>query len=193
MPVLYSFRRCPYAIRARLALRCAGIDVRIVEVNLKNKPKEMLDYSPKGTVPVLVLENKKVIDESLDIVFWATECSDGRIRSMTPSEQTFFDDLSCSFVPALNRFKYHTRYPDVQLDKERAVLDAYLMRFEVWVKDNIVQSKIDCVGQVEILLLPFIRQYAMTNEDVFLSLNIPSLHVWFQNWMHDPIFIHVMQ
>ena len=70
-PILYSFRRCPYAIRARMILDLCGIDFCLREVALSNKPKEMLKASPKGTVPILILPQKKVLDESMDIVFWA--------------------------------------------------------------------------------------------------------------------------
>ena len=68
---LYSFRRCPYAIRARWALKLCGIPFQVCEVDLKNKPKELLSHSPKGTVPVLILPDGQVLDESMDIVRWA--------------------------------------------------------------------------------------------------------------------------
>jgi len=75
-PILYTFRRCPYAMRSRLALTYAGIAVEFREIELKNKPQAMLDISPKGTVPVLQLENGQIIDESLDIMLWALQQHD---------------------------------------------------------------------------------------------------------------------
>ena len=75
-PVLYSFRRCPYAIRARMAIRAAGIKLELREVLLAEKPQAMLDASAKGTVPVLVLPDGQVIDESLDIMLWSLQQND---------------------------------------------------------------------------------------------------------------------
>ena len=71
LPIVYSFRRCPYAMRARMAMARAGSNARLREVVLRDKPEAMLDVSPKGTVPVLVLPNGEVIDESLDVMLWA--------------------------------------------------------------------------------------------------------------------------
>ena len=75
-PILYSFRRCPYAMRARLALQASGVLVEIREIKLQNKPEELLQCSPKGTVPVLILNSEEVLDESLDIIWWALKISD---------------------------------------------------------------------------------------------------------------------
>ena len=76
LPILYSFRRCPYAMRARLAIDAAGIVVETREILLRDKSVAMLQVSKKGTVPVLVLPNGEVIDESLDIMFWASHQND---------------------------------------------------------------------------------------------------------------------
>ena len=76
LPVLYSFRRCPYAMRARLAIQAAGLECRLREVVLRDKPQEMLEVSPKGTVPVLILEDGRVVDESLDVMLHALEGND---------------------------------------------------------------------------------------------------------------------
>ena len=94
-PVLYSFRRCPYAIRARLALRYAGISYELKEVALRDKPAEMLALSPKGTVPVLHLHDGRVLDQSLDIMRWALvqHDPDGWLSSApTESMQALIND-----------------------------------------------------------------------------------------------------
>ncbi len=76
MATLFSFRRCPYAMRARMALEASGADLELVEVSLRNKPARMLELSPKGTVPVVELDDGTVIDESLDIMLWTLRNQD---------------------------------------------------------------------------------------------------------------------
>ena len=114
LPVLYSFRRCPYAIRARLALRISGLPLELREVSLKSKPPEMLALSAKGTVPVLVLPDGLVIDESLDIMRWALSQNDPEAWL---SHGPLNDMLALiaindgKFKHALDRYKYPNRYP----------------------------------------------------------------------------------
>ncbi|OEH45913.1 hypothetical protein lpari_03101 [Legionella parisiensis] len=108
-PILYTFRRCPYAIRARMALTYSKIQVEQCEVGLKNKPQEMLLASPKGTVPVLILENGLVIDESIDIMVWAlTQFDPDNWLSIGEKEKWHelirLNDLK--FKPILDNYKY---------------------------------------------------------------------------------------
>jgi glutaredoxin 2 len=117
-PILYSFKRCPYAMRARMALKLANIKCEIREIRLNNKPDHMLKVSPKGTVPILILDNK-VIDESMDIINWVLNKVDvfkGNIEqdkvNLTKELVTTFDD---KFKYHLDRYKYSTRYKDVNL------------------------------------------------------------------------------
>ena len=124
-PILYSFRRCPYAIRARMAICYSGIRVELREVRLANKPSCMLNWSPKGTVPVLVIADDTVIDESIDIMRWALSVNDpddwARIFNVPLSEQLnqliYRNDFS--FKANLDRYKYADRYPQKTANEYR--------------------------------------------------------------------------
>ena len=113
LPILYSFRRCPYAIRARLALAYAGIAVEIREVALKNKPEQMLAISPKGTVPVLQLPDGRVLEESLDIMHWALAHHDPEHwLAFDTKAETLIKWNDGDFKYSLDRYKYAARYPE---------------------------------------------------------------------------------
>ena len=119
-PILYSFRRCPYAIRARMALVLAGIDFELREINLRDKPSTFLVTSPKGTVPVLVLPNGRVIEESLEIVDWVCEqCPHLKSQDLRQYSH-LLHQLDHDFRPASRHIKYPDRYPEFRLDQEHA-------------------------------------------------------------------------
>lgn len=112
LPILYSFRRCPYAIRARMSLKMAGINYELRNILLKDKPTQMLEVSSKGTVPVLVLEDK-VIDESLDVMLWALKQYDPLfLLDNLDKSLELIKTNDTSFKIALDRYKYPTRYED---------------------------------------------------------------------------------
>ena len=114
-PTLYSFRRCPYAMRARLALRLCKIECIIREISLKAKNREFLKVSPKGTVPVLVLPNGKVLEESLDIINWALEQNDTNKLKVNDKltkqiNEKYIQLFDSEFKFHLDRYKYSSRY-----------------------------------------------------------------------------------
>ena len=137
-PVLYSFRRCPYAVRARMALHYAGCQVDIHEVSLKAKPLEMLERSPKGTVPVLILEDR-VLEQSLDIMHWALAQNDPDdwLLAQAPAGQRQIADLieenDQVFKLNLDRYKYAVRHPE-----------HHPSITERWAKSFCASWKIDC-------------------------------------------------
>jgi len=115
LPILYSFRRCPYAMRARLAIAYSGIKLELREIVLRNKPEEMLAISPKGTVPVLQLPSGEVIDESIDIMRWALaqhDPNDWYSEPYIPAIESLITQNDESFKPWLDRYKYADRYPE---------------------------------------------------------------------------------
>ena len=164
LPILYSFRRCPYAMRARLALYASGIAVEHREIELKNKPVCMLAASPKGTVPVLVLPDGQVIDESLDIMRWALQAQDP--LHWWPNDPLRFTaaialikDNDGPFKYALDRYKYPRRFG---LEDGAAWRDAgaeFLLRLEA-----VLLTQPQLAGQQQGLcdaaLAPFVRQFA---------------------------------
>ncbi|MGH8499006.1 MAG: glutathione S-transferase N-terminal domain-containing protein, partial [Methylococcales bacterium] len=121
LPLLYSFRRCPYAIRARLAIATSGIEVHLHEVDLKAKPQSMLQLSPKATVPVLVLPDGRVIDESLDIMLWALRQHDpSHLLADPENAMMLIKRNDGQFKQALDRYKYPERYPEFPVAHYRA-------------------------------------------------------------------------
>jgi glutathione S-transferase len=190
-PILFSFRRCPYAIRARMSLSLANIAYEHREIDLKNKPKEMLRYSPKATVPVLILPNK-VIDESYNIVKWALETSkmntwtDGLLN---PSTQLLLERLHQHFIPALNRYKYSTRYEMVNLNNELTTINQYLELLNTQLKEHGFISK-STASALDILIFPFIRQFTKAHS---IGLDAyPLLLRWCHYWTTSQTFNETM-
>ena len=184
---LYSFRRCPYAIRARWALELCKIAFTIVEVDLKNKPEHLLSISPKGTVPVLYGDGL-LLEESVDIVKWAfaLRCPKG----WQAVDHVLADDLITrlmeSFVPSLNRFKYATRYENVDIMYEQSVMESYLKTLAP--KEGVMGPKswVDCV------VLPLVRQAYLADDTWHESWSRPVLD-WYQRMIESPEFVAVMQ
>lgn len=198
VPLLYSFRRCPYAMRARMALRYSGLPLEIHEVSLKAKPEEMLRLSPKGTVPVLVLPNGTVIDESLDIMRWAlTENDPDDWLMLGHSEETqlaaaLIMENDGPFKQALDRYKYSIRYPEQPRDDYRAQGEVFLTRLEGLLSDKPWLCR-DACSYADIAIFPFIRQFASADETWFSQSPYPNLQDWLQALITSSLFIQIMQ
>ena len=194
-PILYSFIRCPYAMRARMILKLADIKCELREVRLNNKPKHMLEASPKGTVPVLILEDK-IIDESIDIVNWAlniTNVFEGNIKqdqiNLTEELIDLFDD---KFKYHLDRYKYSNRYEDVDVEHHQNECLNILKKLEtIIVGTNWIFG--DSISKLDILILPFIRQFRIADQEWFDSQqNIPGIQRVLMNFLDSNIFKSVM-
>ena len=202
LPVLYSFRRCPYAIRARMALRQANVQVQLVEVALRQKPGALLAASPKGTVPVLVKPDGTVIDQSLDIMLWALDKNDpdnwlGNGASNAANETNeakhwiaLNDD---TFKPLLDRYKYASRHPDfTTAEHRRHALDALIRPMEV----QLQQTRWLCgshISIVDVALFPFVRQFAGVDRAWFDAQPLPALQAWLAGWLASSLFNAVMK
>ena len=194
-PILYSFIRCPYAMRARMILKLADIKCELREVRLNNKPEHMLEASPKGTVPILILEDK-IIDESIDIANWAlsiTNVFEGNIKqdqiNLTEELIHLFDD---KFKYHLDRYKYSNRYEDVSVKLHRNECLKILKKLEKIIADsNWIFG--DSINKLDILILPFIRQYRIADLEWFDSLqNISGVQKVLMNFLDSNIFKSVM-
>tara|TARA_R110000787_G_scaffold3020_2_gene11570 strand:- start:4973 stop:5632 length:660 start_codon:yes stop_codon:yes gene_type:complete len=181
MPVLYSFRRCPYAMRARMALLVSATPVRLREVVLRNKPEEMIAASPKATVPVLVLPDGQVIDESLAIMHWALARNDPQNWLMgSDAEAALIAEADGPFKDHLDRYKYPTRYENVDPLDHRSAGLVFLEKL-----DGLLQTSGQLMGAKPSLadhaIFPFVRQFANNDRDWFNALPLPAL----QNWLGD--------
>ncbi|KRP66613.1 glutathione S-transferase [Pseudomonas orientalis] len=190
--LLYSFRRCPYAMRARLALRYSGVPVEIVEVSLKAKPADMLALSPKGTVPVLSVEGR-VIEESLEIMQWALAQHDPHdwLLQGDPWVLALIAENDQVFKHHLNRYKYAERYPEQPMEHYRAEGEAFLRRLE----DLLADREYLLAGHMSLAdaaVVPFVRQFAHVDREWFAGAPYPRLQAWLQRILESPLFIAVM-
>ena len=164
LPVLYSFRRCPYAMRARLAISSAGHAVELREILLRDKAPEFLAASPKGTVPVL--QTDVVIEESLEVMHWAIGRADpeGLMSVMTDESHALIAECDGPFKTALDRTKYAVRYPDIDPSESRAIAAAFINKL-----DTLLAGKPwlygDAPSFADLAILPFVRQFAHTDLD----------------------------
>ncbi len=195
LPVLYSFRRCPYAIRSRLALKVAGQRVELREVSLRAKPEQMLALSPKGTVPVLLLPDGHVIDQSLEIMRWALSQHDpqGWLRAgaeaRTPAQMQAWIDLNDGpFKALLDRYKYPERHTERSADSWRDEAVALMLAPMNRALTSHSQLLGDAVSLADMALLPFVRQFAQVDADWFKQASLPGLQGWLAAHLASPLF-----
>nr|WP_314533235.1 glutathione S-transferase [uncultured Pseudomonas sp.] len=190
--LLYSFRRCPYAMRARLALRYSGVPVRIVEVSLKAKPAEMLALSPKGTVPVLNVDGR-VIEESLEIMQWALAQNDpdNWLLHGDPAVFALIAENDQGFKYHLDRYKYAERYPEQPMEQYRAGGEVFLQKLEALLaeRDYLLANHLTLADAA---LAPFVRQYAHVDRVWFAGTSYKRLQAWLERFLDSGLFIAVM-
>lgn len=183
-PVLYSFRRCPYAMRARMALLNAGVVYEHREVDLKNKPQAMLKLSPKGTVPVLQLTDSKILEQSLDIMMWAFKLS-----SLSGEDHALITENDTTFKEALNRYKYPDRYPDDHPQDVLSQCHKFLSKINERLHPFIGGKE---WGLVDMALFPFIRQCRSVDEAWFDAQAYDNLKNFLNHITNTPLFEKVM-
>jgi glutathione S-transferase len=187
-PVLYSFRRCPYAIRARLALASAGVTVELREVVLRDKPQALLEASPSATVPCLVAED--VLDESLDIMLWALGRNDPEGLMAEPAPE-LIADFDGPFKRALDLTKYAVRYPDSDPEQTRAEAMEMLGALERRLADGWLFG--DHPHLPDLAILPFVRQFAMIDKPRFDAQATPRVSAWLETFLSSDRLANVMQ
>ncbi len=193
LPRLYTFRRCPYAMRARMALLQAGRDFEAVEVSLRDKPASLLALSPKATVPVLHLPDGRVIEESWDIMRWALAEPDAQgwwSRAQSPENLDLLHRNDGDFKRHLDRWKYPQRYAGETLtpDQHRdAAVEVLLQPLEARLKDAPYLGG-DSPCATDLALMPFVRQFAAVDPQWFEALDLPSLRSWLNSWLASPLF-----
>ena len=194
--LLYSFRRCPYAMRARMAVAYSGAEVELVEVSLKAKPPEMLERSPKGAVPVLVLDDQ-VLEQSLDIMRWAlaqNDPDDWSMASDSPAQQQIAELIAendSAFKTDLDRYKYAVRYPEFSQEHYRAQGEAFLSKLEGLLAEREYLIT-DHLTLADIALAPFVRQFCGVDPEWFWQSPHPRLQTWLQRFLDSELFKQAM-
>lgn len=196
-PLLYTFRRCPYAIRARMAIKVSGVEIAMQEVSLRDKPSALLECSPKGTVPVLQLTDGRVIEESLDIMHWALSINDPEqwfdsSHGLSAEAAALIQQNDGPFKQVLDRYKYSVRFPEhseqyyrKQAEYFLADLDArlsqggYLMGHRLTLPD--------------IAIFPFVRQFVNVDTDWFYASPYQHLIEWLDIHVSSDLYAAVMQ
>lgn len=193
-PILYSYRRCPYAMRARMALKYANISVEIREISLREKPPSMLNISPKGTVPVLLLENGTVLEESLDIMRWALHQRDieGWLEVDSTALQALIAESDSRFKWALDRYKYPERYPENPQFFYRTQGEVFLQTLEKLLSVHACLLS-ERISMADIAIFPFIRQFAAVDAAWFAEANYPKLRAWLASLVESGLFVSIMQ
>ena len=196
-PILYSFRRCPYAIRARLAIAASGQKCVLREVIMRDKPPEMIAVSPKGTVPVLVLPNNRIIEESLEIMYWALNENDpdGWLVTVGDSRNDInklITENDGSFKNNLDRYKYPTRFENADPLYHRAQCLTFLVKLN----DRLNASEFldgNKLSLIDAAISPFIRQFANTDRIWFDELDLSGVQRWLKTILESDCFTSVMQ
>ena len=216
LPKLYTFRRCPYAMRARWAIQAAGVEVEKQEVALRSKPESMLAASPKGTVPVLVLPDGRVIDQSLDIMLWALGQNDPE-QWLAPGRGNLAEMLELiercelDFKPHLDRYKYPSRYraewpgdADAQTEgerlatQERTFSDAHFAAAQQYLEELADLLAGAALGGskpalADFAIVPFVRQMARHDRARFDQTTPAALVKWMDVLLARPDFEALMR
>ena len=194
LPILYSYRRCPYAMRARMALKYAGVEVDIREIALRDKPQSMLKVSPKGTVPVLLLADGTVLEESLDIMHWALKQSDkdGWLSVDSERSQALITENDGSFKQALDKYKYAIRFPEQPAETYRAEGEVFLQKLEALLNQtNYLLA--EHISMADIAIFPFIRQFSGVDAAWFETAHYPKLKAWLKGLIEFELFVSIME
>ena len=189
-PILYSFRRCPYAIRARLAIYSAGIELELREVLLRDKAPKFLEVSKSKTVPCLQT-NDYILDESLEIMIWALNINDPK-NWLRETDKSLELIATCDgpFKNALDRTKYPKRYPNESAVENRVLASNFLDFIENQLSPCLFGENFNLA---DIAILPFVRQFAHIDFDWFLSQPWPKTAQWLENFKTSEIFNSVMK
>jgi len=195
-PVLYSFRRCPYAIRARMALKYASITCELREIVLSNKPKEMISISKKATVPVLQLIDGKVIDESLEIMLWALQQADpdNWLNIKKQDAMLLIEKNDNQFTQYLDRYKYFKRYSEKPQLHYRERAEEFIVLLDTNLKEhNGIGLVSNHISLADVAIFPFIRQFAHVDWEWFSNSQYKNLISWLLKFEESELFLLVMK
>ena len=193
-PRLYTYRRCPYAIRSRLALHQANIDYESIEISLKDKSSEFLALSPKGTVPVLVDIDGAVIEESLEIMLWALNQNDpaGWLLNDEHASRELIDENDLNFKKNLDRYKYADRFPEYSKEYYRSQCEIFLSLLNDKLQSNLYLMA-ERISLADVAIFPFIRQFSLVDEGWFLNSKYQELKKWLNDLTNTQMFQEVMK
>jgi glutathione S-transferase len=195
-PLLYTYRRCPYAMRARMALIVSGIAFDAYEISLRDKPLAMLAASPKGTVPVLVLQSGEVLEESLHIMRWALEKNDGLhwwAGAQMPISQALITLNDGAFKQQLDHYKYPERYvaSEREMYRDQAMSGLLHLLEQRLATQGYLGDGAACA--TDLAIFPFVRQFRAVDAAWFDAQARPATQKWLQYWLQSELFERCMK
>ena len=197
LPILYSLRNCPFAMRARMAIYQSQLPVLLRDIVLRDKPAEMLAVSPKGTVPVLVTNHGTVIEESLEVMLWAFSESDpadlllSADPEMLDNMLALIHQFDSEFKPCLEAYRAAKRYHEPNLAECRLACEQYITQLELRLSQHAFLIT-DRESLADLALLPFIRQFARVERQWYLQSPYPKLRQWLDSYLQSKMFSKVM-
>ena len=194
LPILYSFRRCPYAMRARLAIAISEQEVRLREIVLKHKPAELLAISPNKTIPVLQINNQDVLDESLEIMVWALSKNDPQswLNDSLPEMLSLIDNNDYEFKSWLDKYKYADRFPEYDQAYYRDQAEDFLMILESRLQKKTYLFA-NHITLADTAIFPFIRQFASVDKKWFEQSPYLRVQEWLTELVNGELFINAMK
>ena len=192
IPILYSFRRCPYCMRAHMALKQSGIKVELREVKLSDIPAEALALSPDATVPILVLPDGSVFTESWDIVKWSLSQNDpnnwlGDNNEHSLDAEILIETNDYSFKEDLDHYKYADRFPEHSEEHYRTACEEFIEELEEMLSNNHYLLA-DQISLADIGVFPFVRQFSMVNKEWFDRTPYSKVQNWLQDFIDSELF-----
>ncbi|NKB54437.1 MAG: glutathione S-transferase [Rhizobiaceae bacterium] len=201
-PILYSFRRCPYAMRARMALVAGEQPVELREILLRDKPAEMLAASPKATVPVLVMADDSILEESLDIMLWALNKNDPQ-NWLSPQQGSLEDmlrlieEIDGDFKHHLDNYKYSARHAGSEEERTAHAQEHRSAAIKILAQLDEQLAKAPFLfgsklSLADVAIAPFVRQFTNTDIDWFNAQPYPHLQAWLREFLAAPLFASIM-
>lgn len=196
LPILYSFRRCPYAIRARMVIAYSNVSVELREIELKNKPEELLQISAKATVPVLYINENTVYDESLDIMNWALTVNDplniNQIDGLLDQRHPLIAENDDRFKEHLDHYKYADRFPRQEPIYYRRQAEEFIGKLEYQLQKGSYLLGRE-ISVVDYAIFPFIRQFSLVDKSWFEQSEYVHVFQWLENFLTSALFQRVMK
>ncbi len=198
LPVLYSLRRCPYAMRARIGITLSQQSVLIREIVTKDKPSELLACSPKGTVPVLILADGRIIEQSLDIMNWALEQNDPQdfLRSTDPTLNKKIHQLIRThdeeFISQLEKYRASVRYRNVDIEQRRQACEAFISQLEALLTDQAYLFG-DTPSLADFAVMPFVSQFVRVEKKWFVQADYQNVGRWLRAHLESKLYGQVMK
>ncbi|CAH7267113.1 Glutathione S-transferase [Vibrio chagasii] len=198
LPVLYSLRRCPYAMRGRMGIALSKQQVLLREIVTKDKPSELLASSPKGTVPVLVLSDGKVIEQSLDVMMWALQQNDPQdlLRSSNPSLSEQIHQLiqqnDNEFIGHLEKYRASVRYRNDDIEQRRDLCEAFIRELEAKLGHHDYLFG-DFPSLADFAVMPFVSQFVRVEKKWFVQSEYQNVGRWLRSHLESKLYTQVMK